>query len=245
MKAAITDDLAADRQKLNQILHTLSAEAGFSLKVHEFTSGEELLSSFAPSFWDVIFLDICMKGVDGMETARRIRELDGRVKLVFVTGSSDYAVESYRVDCSFYLVKPFHPDEVHEALLHCRLPELDRRTVCVVSGRLPVTLHAASILFAERTKAAYRTIRISLSDNSFVDTRMPFEDFAPLLLRCGGFCLSNRSCIVNVAEISRLTDNEVTLSSGCVLPVSRSKSSNLKEAYSKYLFARTRGEAYP
>lgn len=242
MKAAIVDDLSTDRKRLSDILNTLADEDDIPLTLYTFASGEELLSGFIPFSFDVIFLDMYMHGIGGIEVAHSIRRQDKSVRLVFVTISSEFAIESYRVDCSFYLVKPFLASDVREAILHCRLQELETDTIQVMVNKIPVTLRTSSIMYAERTKAAYRSIRIFLKNGSYVDTRMTFEIFSSLLLGCNGFCLYNRSAIVNLAELSHVTDTTARLKNGHILMLSRSKAPALKEAYAKYLFARTREE---
>ncbi len=75
-----------------------------------FSSGEDFLGAFTPGKYDLIFLDIYMDGITGMETAKRIRQTDHDCRIIFITISPEFAVESYNVNASFYLLKPIGKD---------------------------------------------------------------------------------------------------------------------------------------
>ena len=83
---------------------------------------------------ELLFLDIYMKELNGMETARRIRELECKVPIVFLTSSRDFAVESYEVHASGYLLKPFEEEKLKDLLN--RILHLSDGTVIVTAGKL-------------------------------------------------------------------------------------------------------------
>ena len=76
---------------------------------------------------ELLFLDIYMKELNGMETARRIRELECKVPIVFLTSSRDFAVESYEVHASGYLLKPFEEEKLKDLLNRILHIEMKRR----------------------------------------------------------------------------------------------------------------------
>src|SRR5690606_3436970 len=78
---------------------------GERFHVAAFRDGADVLAEYRPD-WDVLFLDVQMPRVDGMTAARRIREVDSEVIVVFVTSSPHYAVSGYEVDALSYLLKP-------------------------------------------------------------------------------------------------------------------------------------------
>ena len=81
---------------------------GRSRELDEFESGTRFLDAFRPQVYDVIFIDQYMEGMSGMDTAREIRKLDEEAAIIFVTTSSDHAVDSYGVRASGYLINPLH-----------------------------------------------------------------------------------------------------------------------------------------
>ena len=92
-------------------LITLGLEIG---SIDGYTSGEALLKQFSAGKYDLIFLDIYMGGMSGVEAAKRIRAIDKNVMLVFVTTSNEFASESYAVKANFYLLKPIRPNSVRQ-----------------------------------------------------------------------------------------------------------------------------------
>ena len=109
MRIAIVDDLSADSEALRKLLCRWASEQGIPLVPSPviLESGEALLAHFAPNAFDIIFLDIYMTGITGMEAARKIREQDTHCQLIFTTTTGEYAVDSYEVGAAYYLVKPF------------------------------------------------------------------------------------------------------------------------------------------
>ena len=98
MRAAIIDDRAEDRAILHRELDTILRERGYSVEgIDLFSGGEEFLAKFRGGRYDLVFLDIYMEGINGIQTAREIRRTDKNVRLIFVTTSNDFAAESYEL----------------------------------------------------------------------------------------------------------------------------------------------------
>ena len=99
MKIAIVDDSSLDRDFLKNGLEIIFEERNIeNLEIQEFSSGEELLNYLRenPSdFFHIIFMDIYMEDLTGVETAKAIRKTDEQVKIVFITTSNEFASESY------------------------------------------------------------------------------------------------------------------------------------------------------
>jgi len=88
-RIAIVEDEAAVREQLAGYVQRYTRQYGTPFEVTEFADGMEILEDYRPQF-DIIFLDVEMKHLDGMETARRIRERDGGVLIVFITNMADF-----------------------------------------------------------------------------------------------------------------------------------------------------------
>ena len=115
MNIYICEDDPKDADKLNRLLIRYSEERGEKLEIQTFGSGEKLLASLKDKATDVIFLDINMDGMDGIETAGNIRERFADVPIVLVTAYMDYALEGYKVKASRFLVK----DDLDGTLMEC------------------------------------------------------------------------------------------------------------------------------
>ncbi len=105
-RIAVCDDVPLERDVLCTLLHACDEKQ----RIYQFTSGEELLSS-RESF-DLVFLDIYMDGMTGMETARMLQKRNSNIPIVFLTSSPDFAVESYEVHAFDYIVKPLQPERL-------------------------------------------------------------------------------------------------------------------------------------
>ena len=104
-RIAVIDDLPEERARLCDYLRRFAAERKLALSVSKFEDGESFLSVFDHNF-EIVLLDIEMQGIDGMETARRLRERDEKVCLLFVTYLANFAVQGYSVHALDFLVKP-------------------------------------------------------------------------------------------------------------------------------------------
>lgn len=113
MNIAIVDDLKTDSDRLVGFIDTYMKQHNLQYgTLDRFSSGEDFLGAFTPGKYDLIFLDIYMDGITGMETAKRIRQTDHDCRIIFITTSPEFAVESYNVNASFYLLKPIGKDGV-------------------------------------------------------------------------------------------------------------------------------------
>ena len=111
LRIAIVDDLPQDAERLQQ---ALTAEGQTNIIRYE--SGDALLSAISPEQLDALFLDICMEGTNGIDTARKLREQAPTLPIVFVTSSKEYVWQSFPVHPFDYLLKPFEQARIRQLL---------------------------------------------------------------------------------------------------------------------------------
>ena len=111
---AVCEDDPVDRARLCAMI----GQGCVPASVEEFDSGEAFLSAWQPERYDLIFMDIFLAGMDGVEAVRRVREQDGDIPVAFTTASKDFALESYRLDVKRYIEKgdPAAQEQVNEML---------------------------------------------------------------------------------------------------------------------------------
>ena len=132
MNIAIVDD---DPRMSSKLQADLSDLLGEDADTACFPSGEAFLASYKPGTFDLIILDIFMEEITGMDAARKIREQDQTVRIVFSTSSNDFASESYEVNACYYLKKPFGKDQLRAMLDRLNLEEMERmRTIKLPDG---------------------------------------------------------------------------------------------------------------
>lgn len=119
MKIAIVDDDVNDRELLIQLIKVSLEHEAYALDITQFDSGESLLEAFEPEQFDICFLDIYMKEMNGMTVARKLRALDPDLSIVFLTSSKDYVYEGYEIHALRYLLKPPQAEYVQAVLFEC------------------------------------------------------------------------------------------------------------------------------
>ena len=103
IRIAMVEDEAAVREQLQGYIQRYTRQYGTEFAVTEFSDGVEILDAYRPVY-DIVLLDVEMKHLDGMETARRIRDRD--VVLLFITNMAQYAIKGYAVGALDYVLKP-------------------------------------------------------------------------------------------------------------------------------------------
>ena len=114
----VCDDVEIERLLLKEILCQYFEEINEEVSIVEYDSGETLIADVEEGYvaMDLLFLDICMKKLNGMETARKLRQIQCKVPIIFLTASPDYAIESYEVQASGYLLKSFSEEKLMKLL---------------------------------------------------------------------------------------------------------------------------------
>lgn len=114
LSIAVCDDILLECTQLARQIRNIANNAGWGVILREFYTGEEFLKS-TESF-DILFLDIKMPGLDGMELARLLRLREETCLLIFVTAASEYVFEAYDVEAFAYLVKPITEEQLQKVL---------------------------------------------------------------------------------------------------------------------------------
>ena len=172
--------------------------------------------------------------LNGIEAAKEIRQNDKGVKIVFLTSSAEFAVDSYSVKASNYLMKPIVPEKLFECL--------DEIFEEIQKSSRSITIKSKSNFFRielekiEYIEAQNKHVLFSLSDGSAFLADEPFYAFENKLLLRDGFFKCGRSYIVNIHKCISFNQKEVTMSSGCRIPLSRGYYKDFEEAYFSVFF---------
>ena len=117
MKIGIIEDEVVHMQILNRYIKNWGVERKENIQIKEYDSAESFLFAWEDEKdFDILFIDIQMKKMDGIKMAKRIRESDNNIALVFTTGVAEYISEGYEVEALHYLIKPIREEKVVQCL---------------------------------------------------------------------------------------------------------------------------------
>ena len=116
MNIAIVDDSESDRQLLQELLIRYFDISGISITIYPFQSGELFLAGLSHHSFDLVFLDIFMDEITGMDAAHKLLEAGCDCTIIFLTSSREYALEGYEVGAFRYLLKPLTYDKLEDTL---------------------------------------------------------------------------------------------------------------------------------
>ena len=116
IKIAIVEDCDEDAAVLTEHIQRYSNESGCRFEINRIVTALDFVSDYRP-IYDLIFFDIIMPGMNGMEAAKRIRKIDRSVVLAFVTNMAQYAVEGYEVEASAFILKPTSYEAFREKII--------------------------------------------------------------------------------------------------------------------------------
>lgn len=209
----------------------------FDYKITKFTNGFQLVNAMSqPHDFDMIFLDIDMAGLNGIETAKQLRKVSDEVFIVFVTAYVNYSMEGYEARAFRYLLKI--KDDFKVRMRECMnaiILEYDRRKNCYFFSFREgmVQLFADEILYVESelhvvTFVVYRNNQLERL------TRYVGLNEIEEMLKKSLFCRISQSYLVNIRHIIRMNENQVLMRDGTWLPFSKSRKAKAKEAILGY-----------
>lgn len=222
LRIAICDDQAEARDTLRIQLEKIIDEDTEEI-VYEFTSGERTVSWLRkhPGEIDVLFLDVEMNGISGMEAAEQIRSFDKNLLIVFVTGYADYVFDGYRVGALDYLIKPVEQKRLKSVYerIHQNLSRQEKKTLIIRNTEGIYRFSYEDILYA-RSERRLIYLVTERGEYSFYKKLDELEQ----QLDCG-FVRIHQRYLVNAAKVTRIANSEVEIEQTdggrTVLPVSR------------------------
>lgn len=228
MRIAVCDD---ERQYCEQMRLTIEKMyQSLDVIVDIYQTGRELLHQFATRKYDVIFLDIEMPGIDGISLAKKLREMDEELRLVFLTSHLEYALKGYEVQALRYLTKPVQEDKLKEVLSYVMEQIRSQKKIWIKTEAGEERVSVSAILYLE---AQNQNILICTAEQSYV-VRYNLRDYEREL-RESSFFRIHRGYLVSLGRITAVRKNEVTLEGGISLPLSRTRERSLKEALYQFI----------
>ena len=203
-----------------------------------FECAEEYLFKAEQNAYDVIFLDISMRGENGMELARQIREKEKDVILVFVTSDASYVFDGYEVGAYRYLMKPVDEEKLWEILDYARTQKEveEENYILVKKDSQSVRVNLKDIIYIEAQK---HYVNLCMENKESINIKTAFTELLQETQeKSDTILLTHRSYAVNIEKVVRIGRTECVLSDSSVIPVSRSFYKEVNEAFIKYHLGR-------
>lgn len=236
MKIAVCDDNLSFLQEVSVYLKQYGKEFGHCINYEFFTNPLELTAQVEKGIrYDVILLDIFMPGINGIQCARDIRTHDSYVKIIFLTSSVEFAVESYSVKAYDYLVKPVQKERLFEILKQLE-QESHGTQKNIILLKCKTGIVKAALSEVEYCEMLNRKIVIHMTNMKEYECNFKMSELEEKLKSCGMFFRPHRSFLVNMNYIREFTPKNLILECGVEVPLPREKYAQMKQEYLDYLF---------
>lgn len=226
MNIAVVDDDKVIREQMDSLIEMQIPDC----YLESYATGEELLG--AGKRFDIVFLDIRMDGMDGIETARRLRENQDDVVLIFVTGNREYVFDALDLYAFQYLLKPVDENKFREVLERAagEVAKKKEKRVLFIKKR-NLTLNQADILYIES-----RAKKVEIHTASSKDSIEIYATMEELEGQLGeDFYRCHRAYLVNMAHITEYDNDSITITNGDTIYLTKKKYGDFVKAYMWYL----------
>lgn len=235
IRIALCDDTIQYRQQAQQLLEQWGTLRGQNLLIDCFDNGDALLSALTRQDYDLIFLDIIMPMLSGIDTCAEIRQENKQVRIIFLSVSPEFGVDAFRVRANHYLLKPLEQDKLFE-LMDEYLSETDCEQQFLVA-RSSTMVRKVPFSTIRYLEAQDKQIRILVGSSEILSVTTPLNQLAkeldaPYFFQC------HRSYIINMNHVRSYTKTSLTMEGGHVIPISRSFSKEFHDAYFAFLFGK-------
>lgn len=235
LNIAIVDDTLSDIIRLENFVRNWFYESEHKLVgISSYVNGEEILGNFEPKMFHIVFMDIIMGDINGVETARQLRLEDTELLIVFMTTSQEYMFKTFPTHPFDYVMKPYGKKEVEKVLNEAvRVLTADDPTVTirVPHSECTIPMRLISSVVSNRN----HTVEINLTDGNCVLSTMTFKEVEKLFAEDSRFLLCNRGVILNMSQISAQEKGVFVMKDGTRYPLRIKGQSKIAEAFSQYL----------
>lgn len=212
-----------EREKLLTILR----ESDVRNRSVEYESGEELLKDFSKGKYDLIFMDIYMSGITGIETVAKIREIDEEIPIAFTTTSEEYALESYRLKALKYIEKPVKSKDIEEMLKIALIKKTNVPSLIIKKNGESQKIPLSQIIYMEQQN---HRLYIFMQNADNICLYEKLTDILPQL-EGEGFFVPHKSYAVNLSFVQGI-DKELkcfTMGNNKNVPIRRENMANAKK----------------
>lgn len=236
IKIVFCDDDLSVLSEVNRLLDKYRTRNKQELAYQNFHSPFELMSCIEKGMrLDILFLDIIMPGENGIRVAEQIRRSDNNVKIIFLTCTPEYTVESYTVDAYYYQIKPISEKGFFQ-LMDSVISECERARDHSLVLRCKSGIRQINLEKLEYCEVIGRTLLFHLEDGNVIESSGSLNELCEKLLLYENFLRPHRSFLINMDYIQTISHKGITMESLGEIPVPHGKCTELKDRYLEYAF---------
>lgn len=238
IKVAFCDDDLSVLNQLNTLIDKYRVERNQDIVYADFNSPLELMAQIEKGLrLDVLFLDVVMPGENGIEVAREIRRYDTNVKIIFLTSSAEFAVESYAVGAYFYQLKPIWEESffrlMDQVISECEKAQQYSLILRCKSGITRIDLNKL-----EYCEVIGRTLLFHMENGVVLERNGSLDELLGYLKQYTNFIRPHRSFVINMEYIQNISYKAVVMECLSEIPIPRGKYTELKDMYLEYVFGK-------
>lgn len=215
-------------------IEELSKKYRVDANIIGFTNGEAALEYMNKEEIDIVFMDIDLKGMNGIQTASLLLKKNPRIITIFITGHKEFAYDAFTVEAFSFIIKPIDPERLERIFKKAVLQVNDfnnrkqRSPFIITEDNLKKKINQSSILYIERIDT--QSVIVTRSSKHFV-----YETITSLSERLeNNFIRINQGIIVNLAEVAQLKKHELLMKTGEEFPIGRTYAKEVKRKYLEY-----------
>ena len=236
IKIAFCDDDMEVLHQMNELLDRYRVERNEDITYAAFQSPFELLTEIEKGIRpDIVFLDVVMPGQNGMDVAKEIRQYDTNMKIIFLTSSPEFAVESYSVGAFFYQLKPIW-EESFFRLMDSVLAECEKKKKNSLILRSKDGITRIDLQQLEYCEVLGRKLLFHLENGAVLESAGSLDDLAGQLMQYSNFFRPHRSFLVNMEYIQNISSRSIKMVNDAEIPIPHGKCSEIKNTYMEYAF---------
>ena len=236
IKIAFCDDDMEVLHQMNELLDRYRVERNEDITYAAYQSPFELLTEIEKGISpDILFLDVVMPGQNGMDVAKEIRQYDTNMKIIFLTSSPEFAVESYSVGAYFYQLKPIW-EESFFRLMDSVLAECEKKKKNSLILRSKDGITRIDLQQLEYCEVLGRKLLFHLENGAVLESAGSLDDLAGQLMQYSNFFRPHRSFLVNMEYIQNISSRSIKMVNDAEIPIPHGKCSEIKNTYMEYAF---------
>ena len=235
MNIALVEDNETDTKHISNLLYDYEKQNKLALSIDCFTDGRAFLESFEKYKYSIVFMDIYMESMNGIETAQGIREKDHSCIIIFLTSSEDFMPQAFSCHAFEYIQKPASKERIFRVLSDALkfLPQTSR------VFKFNCNRQTIRLLYADIVCVVANGHNTNITD-SYGTTFSPYSSFSEFikpLTSDNCFLLINKGILVNMDHIIKFENKTCLLTGGISLPVRVREYAQIEQTWLDYIFA--------